>query len=233
MCYQESRWHAICNHTIQAKVECPKQCSKYGAIDSVETQLAAYCHACRRHVDSLGLAAVHRNSSSSSSLSSMNRLSRRRSTTTKRISTAAPAPGATTRLGTSTSVENLYAAARSPISTTGPSSLSRASSLRSPMSSSRGSPPLAMGGKRLAPMASTGDLRGEMMGMRGRKASMGAIMSEFVQEQEQQQREPVLERGGEDVKVFMSASDALPDLKSPVPQKVRFVPQVNNPQADK
>ncbi|PSS03617.1 hypothetical protein BD289DRAFT_156031 [Coniella lustricola] len=72
MCYQELRWHVICNHTIQSRIECPKHCARQqGAIDSVETQLTAYCHACRLHVDSLGMARrrSHRASSSLSALS--------------------------------------------------------------------------------------------------------------------------------------------------------------------
>lgn len=57
MCYQDSRWHTICNHTVKSQVECPMRCAQYGcAIDTVETQLPAYCYACRAHVDSFGLA---------------------------------------------------------------------------------------------------------------------------------------------------------------------------------
>lgn len=70
-------------------------------------------------------------------------------------------------------------------------------------------------------MASTGDLRGEMTGMRGRKASMGAIMSEFVQ----QQQGLAAAAEEEHVNVFMSVRHTLPDVKSPVPQKVSSISQ--------
>lgn len=73
-------------------------------------------------------------------------------------------------------------------------------------------------------MASTGDLRGEMLGMRGSKESMGVILSEFLQRQQQQEAPRAQDRAEEeDVKMFMSMSDSLAGVKSPFPQIVSLM----------
>lgn len=53
MCYQEYRWHRVCNHTVKARYECPKRCDLHGvALDIIESQLPTSCQACRRRTQS-------------------------------------------------------------------------------------------------------------------------------------------------------------------------------------
>lgn len=164
MCYQESRWHAICNHTIHARVECPKKCARYGAIDSVETQLTAYCHACRRHVDSLGVAARYQNQNQNP-----HRLSRRRS---RRTSAGLPTDAAGKALAGSMSFDNLRLAATSPAPTS-----------RLP------DPPQ----RKLSSSTSGESLYRSLSDGGSRKASMVTIMSDFVHEYEKQPPPQVVE----------------------------------------
>lgn len=170
MCYQESRWHAICNHTIHARVECPKKCARYGSIDSVETQLTAYCHACRRHVDSLGVAARYQNQNT-------HRLSRRRS---KRTSAGLPMDAAGKALAGSMSFDSLRLAATSPAPTS-----------RLPDPPQRKLSSSASGDSLHWSFSDGGG---------SRKASMVTIMSDFVQEYEKQQQQQQQAAEGETLK---------------------------------
>ncbi|KAK2610585.1 hypothetical protein N8I77_004003 [Diaporthe amygdali] len=52
MCYQETRLHAICNHTATDRIECSDKCAHF---DTIEIQLSTYCQSCRQQVDNTAI----------------------------------------------------------------------------------------------------------------------------------------------------------------------------------
>lgn len=61
MCYQEARWHAFCDHTIESRVPCatPTSCPQAvgtAAVDTIETHVTTHCHQCQATVDNLGVS---------------------------------------------------------------------------------------------------------------------------------------------------------------------------------
>lgn len=201
MCLQESRLHAICNHTILTRSECPDKCAQY---DIIETQMPAYCHACRRHVDAQGVTARHQ----SQQLQQQNRLSRRPSGSNynKRTSSAPPTDSEGRALAGSQSFDSLrnlaLAAAASPAPTG-----------RLP------DPPAGGARRQLGMSASASDLH-RTLSDRSRKASMGMILSGLAQGQEQQPALPQRPKTAND-----AASDGRqPEMLSPIPKKVSHHP---------
>lgn len=179
MCYQESRWHAFCNHTIVTRVPCPTptSCAQHLGqvdIDIIETHVTTHCHRCRDKVDNLGVKtpaakrSAHQKKSSmsegqqqqqhkkaeSEDLSGLN--NKRWSPRTPKSAAATTTTTTTTRaprqLSSSTSMDNL----RRPSTTTFSAFLPRTTTAAAAAASKplRGTP-----GRVLHPAASMGDLR--------------------------------------------------------------------------
>lgn len=165
MCYQESRWHAFCNHTIVTRVPCPTptSCAQHlgdADIDIIETHVTTHCHRCRDKVDNLGVKATttkrsaHKKKSSISEQQhkraeseDLSRLNNKRWSprTTKTTTTMLPPR----LLSSSTSMDNLKRPSTTTLSTFPPRTTAAAAP--KPL---RGTP-----GKVLHPAASMGDLR--------------------------------------------------------------------------
>lgn len=201
MCIQESRWHAICNHTILARTECPDKCAQY---DTIETQMPAYCHACRKQVDAQGVTARYQNQQ-------QGRPSRRPGGNNP---SAPPAEAAGPALAGSQSSDGLRG---------------RALKAASPAPTGRLPDPPAGGARRLGASASTSDLR-RALSERGRKASLDRLASGHDARERGREQPPPLPRpktANDASPPPWSSSDGRPEMLSPVPKKVSHPSQLS------
>lgn len=212
MCYQESRRHAFCNHTITTRVPCPTptSCAQSlgeAAIDIIETQVTTHCHRCQSNVDNLGVKAMAQRRSHKKHLSEQQpkKLSDNKKRWSPRPAAAAPPtatipatpPPTPPQLASSTSMDSLGRTSSTMLVSTMPPKPT--APLKTAPKAGRGTP-----GRILHPAASTGDLRRRTRAasdsvselpsftgcsLTGRKTSMGDIMRQLVDETQYQEWE--------------------------------------------